>query len=169
MIKKQVTAVAIVLLIVAGIAYITLGSQTAKNKASAINSSSLQSSQPTYPAPQNSPNTIYNQTNSSSGNSTVLFNTSYLAPYTYLIYPGNISSQAKAAMSGFTMSANQLKNGSALITLTFIPLKANQTVLVKPGYKLYFIESSLSDDGFNGESSLSDDGYIIVSPSGYVV
>ena len=131
-------------------------------------------------SPPNSPVSTANNNNVSSNNNntqasspgstnaSMLFSNQPYAPYAYLIYPGTPSSQAQAALSGFTMSTNQLQNGSAMVTLVFIPTSTNQTVILKPGYKLYFIETSMGDDSFGGESSLGDDGYVTVDPNGYV-
>jgi hypothetical protein len=131
------------------------------------------SSAPSSPTSSTNNNNGNNNNNTQAGtpgdtNASLLFSNQPYAPYSYLIYPGTPSPQAQAALSGFNLSTTQLQNGSAMITLVFISTGSNQTVVVKPGYKLYFIETSMGDDSFGGESSLGDDGYVTVDPNGYV-
>lgn len=137
------------------------------------------SSAPNSPTPTANNNNIKNSNNNSnnntqtgppgSTNASLLFSNQPYASYSYLIYPGTPSSQAQAALSGFTISTTQLQNGSAMITLVLVSTGSNSTVILKPGYRLYFIETSFGDDSFGGESSLGDDGYVTVDPNGYVV
>jgi hypothetical protein len=154
---KTVASIIIVVLVVFGLALIaSRGSGPHSSISTTNNNNTNNSSNNTQANPPGSTNT------------SMLFSDQPYAPYSYLIYPGTPSPQSQAALSGFSMSTTQLQNGSARITLTFISTGDNQTMILKQGYKLYFIETSFGDDAFGGESSLGDDGYVIVNPNGYV-
>lgn len=108
--------------------------------------------------------TTGNQTNSSK----LLFANTQYAPYSYLVYPGPLSQQAQAALAGFNLSSTTLQNSSARITLSLIGSNQQQTIVLKPDYKLYIIETTFGDDSFHFDSSLGDDGFVSVDPNGYV-
>ncbi len=107
-----------------------------------------------------------NQTNQSSK---VLFSSSQYAPYSYLISGGNISSQARAALSGFNMTSTSLKNGTRVIVLSVIGTSISKNFTLASGYKLYIIETSFGDDGLHYDASLGDDGFVVTDPNGYIV
>jgi len=46
---------------------------------------------------------------------------------------------------------------------------ANQTFIVKPGYKLYFVEKSRGDDVGGVDANFGDDKGVLVDLNGYVV
>lgn len=114
-------------------------------------------------------NTATTTVASGQNSSKVLFNDTQYARYSYLVYPGNLSQQASVAMTGFGMSATQLANGSSSVTVILNRTGANNTVVLAPGYRLYFVEGALSDDSFDTDSSLGDDAFVVVDSSGYVV
>ncbi len=102
-------------------------------------------------------------------NSTILFSSSQLYPYSYLIYPGTLSSNAKAALSGFTIMNRTLANGSIELFIEEQRYGINQSITLAPNDKLYFIETTFSEDGFGNDGSLSDDGFVAVNSKGYVI
>lgn len=102
-------------------------------------------------------------------NSKILFANTQYAPYSYLAYPGQPSQQAKLALSGFNLTANQLLNGSAKISITIVGTTQSQSLLLMPNYKLYVIETTFGDDSLNFDSSYGDDGFVVVDPNGYIV
>jgi hypothetical protein len=108
-----------------------------------------------------------NSTNVNS--SKVLFSSTNFAPYSYLIYPGVPSSQARAALSGFNMNSTLLQNGTTKVSVSLSGTNQQQSIYMKPGYKLYIIETNFGDDGFNREASLGDDGFVVVDPNGHVM
>lgn len=99
----------------------------------------------------------------------ILFSSTQYAPYSYLIYPGVISQQAKAALAGFNLSTSILKNGSINVTITIKNISQKQSMIIKSGDNLYIVETTFGDDGYNNDYSLGDDGFIIVNSSGYVI
>ncbi len=120
----------------------------------------------TYNNGSSSAITTQNQTANSSK---VLFSGTPYYPYSYLVYPGPISSQAKAALAGFSLNQSQLRNSSSKVTITVTGTSQQQTLVLAPGYRLYLIETTMGDDGFNFDSSFGDDGFVVVDQNGYVV
>ncbi|MDE1874409.1 MAG: hypothetical protein KGI04_04840 [Candidatus Micrarchaeota archaeon] len=112
------------------------------------------------------------QTASNSNNSTatapILFASSQIASYSYLISVQNLSAEAQAALSGYAVQKVLEPDGSMNVTITINASGASQTVTIKPGYKLYVVETSFGDDSGRYDSSFADDGFVIVDPNGYI-
>jgi hypothetical protein len=92
--------------------------------------------------------------------------------YSYQIFPGEITSEAKAALSGFNVVSQVQEDGSAIVTLTANdPEYKDQQYTVKPGEILYFIERSMGDDDVANsiDRYLGDDTAIVVDTKGFVV
>lgn len=159
---KIIISILIVVFVVSGLAFLASRSSVPIRSTSTANNNNISNSN------NNSNNNNTPAGPSGSSNASLLFSNQPYAPYSYLIYPGTPSSPAQAALSGFSISTTQLQNGSAMITLALVSIGGNQTVILKPGFKLYFVETSFGDDSFGGESSLGDDGYVTVDPNGYV-
>ncbi len=99
-----------------------------------------------------------------------LFADSPYKPYAYLISTDTVDTATQQALSGFKLVKQNNADGSQTISLKALESRyADQTYVVKPGEKLYFIETSLSDDPANRELSLSDDTAILVNAQGYAV
>ena len=103
-----------------------------------------------------------------SNTSAVLFSSTPYYQYAYLVSDSPLSSQAKAALAGFNFNNTQLANGTRKITIELAGTSQSQTVMLKPGYKLYIIEATFGDDGYGFDSSLGDDGFVMVNQTGYV-
>jgi hypothetical protein len=159
---KIIISIILVVFVVSGLAFLASKSSAPNSHTSTANNNNVNNS-------DNNSNSTPAGSSGSTNNASLLFSNQPYEPYSYLIYPGTPSSQAQAALSGFTVSTTQLKDGSAMITLVIVSTGGNQTVTLKPGFKLYFVETSFGDDSFGGESSLGDDGYVIVDSNGYVV
>lgn len=101
--------------------------------------------------------------------SRIAFASSQYANYAYLISSANLSQQARAALSGYALTRQQLQNGTVSINIQINGTTTNQTIVLKPGYKLYILETSFGDDGFGHDSSFGDDGFVVVDPNGYIV
>lgn len=112
---------------------------------------------------------VQGPSSTTTGSNAILFSATQYASYSYQIYPGPMSSQARAAFSGYNMSTSTLVNGSVLINITVNGMPNHQSVVVKPNYKLYIIETSMGDDSPNFDSSLGDDGFALVNATGYLV
>ncbi len=144
-----ILAIAVVAVIAAAAVSLALPghSKTAPQQQAAINS--------TQPARANSSGTLFSSTQ--------------VSGYSYQIYPGQISPQARAALTGFNMSQYALANGSEMVNISLSGTNQQQSIVLKPGYKLYIIETTFGDDGYHFDSSLGDDGFVMVDPNGYVV
>lgn len=126
------------------------------------------------PTPQANATTYNNNQNrTTAANQTVnssktLFSRTQYYPYSYVIYPGPISQQAQSALAGFNLTSTVLQNKTTKVTLGIIGTSQFQSMMLKPGYKLYIIETSFGDDAYHFDSSLGDDGFVLVDPNGYI-
>lgn len=152
--SKKIIYSVVAALVVIGLAVVLLGGNHAGNSQS-NNYINTSSQTPVGSTPANTTGTLFSST-----------------PYyqfAYVISNSTISSQAQAALSGFNLTRTQYSNGTVAMGITLIGNGNKQTLDLKPGYKLYIIETSFGDDSFGGESNLGDDGFVEVSPNGYVV
>jgi hypothetical protein len=104
-----------------------------------------------------------------SNQSPVLFADTPYYSYSYQVFPGQLSQQAAAALTGFTLSNSTLSDGSENVTISLSGTSSASTVNLPSGYKLYIIEASYGDDGFNHDSFLGDDQFVEVNSTGYVI
>ncbi len=155
--KRVFAAAAVLVAIVAAAVFALNGSHGTSG--SLINTSSSPS--PSHSSPPSGQGTH----NSSS----TLFSSTPYAPYSYVVYPGPVSSQAQAALAGFNLTATTLANSSALISIALLGSAQSQSLTLQPGYRLYIVEATFGDDGYHFDSSLGDDGFVVVDPNGYVV
>lgn len=114
------------------------------------------------------PNALASSQGPSGNSSKVLLSSTQYAQYAYQAYPGPLSHQARAALSGFNLTYTTLQNSSIAITVRLDGTSQYQNMILAPGYKLYVVEATLGDDGLNFDSSLGDDGFVIVDPNGYL-
>lgn len=90
--------------------------------------------------------------------------------YAYLISGPSLDSNAQAALAGFNYSREVLPDGSENITLIALePQYKGGSFIVKPGQKLFFIETTFGDDAGSGEYNMGDDSAVLVDQDGYVV
>jgi len=89
------------------------------------------------------------------------------------IYPGPISESAKAILTGWNLKTTNLSDGSAQADLIPVGSEATEgdtmhSFVVKPGYKLYFVDLNPSDDKPGMDENTHDDLGILVDGSGIV-
>lgn len=91
------------------------------------------------------------------------------AAYAFQVYPGDLSSTTKQALSGFDVS---VKRAGSTIRVT-VALIGSPQPGVDQTYPaedhVYFVETSLGDDSGNGEFNLGDDGIVITDAQGRIV
>ncbi len=124
------------------------------------------SGKPSLPSGQ--PPQAGNAAQSSGG---TLFADSPYASYAYLISTSPLSAQAKQALTGFNLNVTQNSNGSETYRLTTAKSNyVNQTYILEPGQKLYFIERSLGDDDASTDTDymMGDDAGIVVNADGTI-
>jgi len=98
-----------------------------------------------------------------------LSDTRYWA-YSFLISDDDLDDQTKAALSGFDRKKEILPNGDIKITLKALsPDYQDQNYVLKPGQKLYFIETSMADDPQFKEYNMGDDVAVKVDADGYII
>jgi hypothetical protein len=90
----------------------------------------------------------------------------------YKIFPGDLNADAKKALIGFDMQTKNLPDGSTAVTL--VAKKQGyitQTLTVKQGQSLYFIEKFSLDDNAaeDTDSGMKDDKGVVVDVNGYEV
>ena len=109
-------------------------------------------------------------TNQPSTNTPQLFSSSPISQYAFLISGPTLDQNAQNALAGFNVSKKALPDGSTEVTLTSTNTEyQTQTYTVKPGEKLYFIETMMGDDSNNQEKNLRDDMAVLVDANGYIV
>ena len=90
------------------------------------------------------------------------------AQYSFQVWPGPLSSAAKAAETGLTITVTRTKQGIQVIAGV-----AGQTpapARVYPGgTKVYVVEASLGDDSNNADYNLGDDGVIVTNAAGRIL
>ncbi len=112
--------------------------------------------------------TLTNQSSAQTNNTKTLLNNTAYARFSYQIYPGPLSQAALSAMTGFNMTNTTLQNGSVAVKIAVVGSGQNQTIVLKPGYRLYVVEGSFGDDSIRYDSSFGDDGFVVVDQNGYV-
>ncbi len=168
----QSAAAALVAAVVLGLAFLLGGAGGGspalpqQSIASSSSNAAQQSPAQTSPTP---PSTTPTPAPSAGVPSSVRFDDSPYKRYAFQLYPGEISSQTKRALSGFELSV-QDEGGKVRVTLKALSSQYRdaQTVIDK-GDTAYFIETSMGDDPSGLEQDLGDDGIIVVNPQGYIL
>ncbi len=106
-----------------------------------------------------------------SSSTAILFANSQYASSSYLISTTSTYNAAtQQALKGFQVKKKVLTDGSLQIELIALQSEyPNQTYVVKPGEKLYFVEVSSVDDSVSEDHSPADDHAILVDANGYVL
>ncbi len=89
--------------------------------------------------------------------------------YAFQIYPGDVSSDAKKALSGYQFSVQDQGNKAVLLLKALSSNYKDYQVSVDKGNTAYFVETSMRDDPTNQENNLRDDLVIVVNPEGYIL
>ena len=108
-----------------------------------------------------------------SASTTMKFADQPYAQYAYLIDPANLNAMdaaTKAAVAGFMITAQKAANGTVTVKLTSQNTEYHdQSYILSPGEKLYFIEKNLGDDQNGTERFLGDDTAVVVDQNGTIV
>ncbi len=133
--------------------------------------SNLSPTAKTTPSPSAAPTSSASASPQPSGTATpgpLLSSTAY-ASYTYQLYPGSPSTQARLALAGFSYTAH--RSGSSVAFTLFI--SGGGQAPVKNTYPasdhIYFVEANLGDDSGSAEYNFGDDGLIATDSTGHVV
>ena len=90
----------------------------------------------------------------------------------YLISGATMDAQTKQAITGFDITKKALANGAAEYDLKALKSEyKDQTYVIKPGEKLYFLETFMGDDDVNEnlEKGFRDDMAVVVDANGDMV
>jgi hypothetical protein len=152
--KRNIIIIAVVLIVIVA-AYALWNQNTAPAAAPA-----------TSPAP-----TQTTATNTTSGaplmqSTGVAFSSSPDYARSHEVYP-TMASDAKQALSAFSITTKDLGSGATQVTLTNgAEGYQGQSVVVGPGQSVYFIEKSTGDDSDTEDSSTRDDYLLAVDAQG---
>ncbi|MFB6105408.1 MAG: hypothetical protein ABEJ70_00405 [Halobacteriaceae archaeon] len=92
------------------------------------------------------------------------------ANYAFLISGQTLSPDAKRALDGFARNRTRINDSAVRVTLNPYESRYKRySVVVRDDQKLYFIETSLGDDGPKRETELNDDAPVKVDSNGYVI
>ena len=90
------------------------------------------------------------------------------ASYAFQVWPGVLSSPARAAMTGLAISVHRSGQGIS-VTAGVSGQPATSPALYPSGAKVYVIETSLGDDANDTDYNLGDDGLVVTDSSGRIV
>lgn len=97
-----------------------------------------------------------------------LLSTQSFAQYSFRIWPGVPSAQAKAAMTGLTISVH--KRGTGLLVAAGVTGQAVPAPKFYPGgARVYVIEATLGDDSNSSDYNLGDDGLVVTDARGRIL
>ena len=98
----------------------------------------------------------------------LLSSTAY-GSYTYQLYPGSPSAQARFALAGFSYTAQR---SGASVDFTLYVSGGGQPPIKKTypaSDHIYFVEANLGDDSGSSEYNFGDDGLVATDATGHVV
>ena len=89
------------------------------------------------------------------------------ASYAFQVWPGTLSTAAKQALTGLTVSVHRQPAG--LSVTAGAAGQAAAAHVYPTGARVYVVEASLGDDSGNSDYSLGDDGLVVTDSAGRVV
>ncbi len=93
----------------------------------------------------------------------------WYASRAYQVYPAMPSARTDRALTGFRLSFRDVGPATEEVTVTDLQDNTAQTATFDRSDRLYFIETRLGDDGFDGETNLSDDGFVLTDARGHII
>jgi len=90
------------------------------------------------------------------------------AQYAFRVWPGRLTSQARAAMTGLKVTVRS-KPGGIEVTAGVIGQAATPPVFYATGTRVYVIEAALGDDSGNSDYNLGDDGLVVTDAHDRIV
>lgn len=89
------------------------------------------------------------------------------ARYAFEVWPGPLSSSAKAAMTGLAISVSRTRGG--IRVTAGVVGQTSQAQVYSGGAKVYVVEASLGDDSGNTDYNLGDDALIVTNAVGQIL
>src|SRR5262245_16909220 len=90
------------------------------------------------------------------------------ASYSFRVWPGPVSSAAKAAGTGLTISVR--RHGSGIMVVAGVVGQHPQPARLYPtGTAVYVVEAAMGDDSGNSDYNLGDDGLVVTDSQGRIL
>jgi hypothetical protein len=93
----------------------------------------------------------------------------WYASRAYQVYPAMPSAQMDRVLTGFRLSFQDVSPATEEVAVTNLQDNTTQTATFDRTDRLYFIETRMGDDGFDGETNLSDDGFVLTDAQGRII
>ena len=129
---------------------------------------SLATGSPTTSAPRAATSPAPGADHASRGTAGPLLSSQSYASYAFLVWPGTLSSPARAAMTGLAISVHRSGQGIS-VTAGVSGQPASSPTFFPSGAKVYVIEASLGDDANDTDYNLGDDSLVVTDSSGRIV
>jgi len=85
------------------------------------------------------------------------------------LYPAMTLTTTDRILSGFQIAFHQVNATTEQVQVTNAQDGQTRTATFNRDNHLYFVETRLGDDGFDGETNYGDDGFILTDAGGHVV
>jgi hypothetical protein len=90
------------------------------------------------------------------------------ASYSFRVWPGPVSSAAKAAGTGLTITVR--RHGSGIMVVAGVAGQHPQPARFYPtGTAVYVVEATMGDDSGNSDYNLGDDGLVVTDSQGRIL
>ncbi|HKI21573.1 MAG TPA: hypothetical protein VKA15_27005, partial [Isosphaeraceae bacterium] len=166
---QRIGTVGLAVLAAAAVLAVALGIHGYGNRGLALPAVAASTASPvrSQPAPSPTKGAAVNSTSGSTSSTTspptklgpALSSTQY-AGFTYLIYPGPVSTSAQQAMAGYSIST-QSSGGNVVVAVSAAGSSQTASKKTYPSTdKIYFVEANLGDDSGATELDPSDDGLV---------
>ena len=90
------------------------------------------------------------------------------APYSFVIWPGNPSATAKAALTGLSVNVRRVTSGLS-VTADVNGQPASPAHVYANGARVYIVEATMGDDSGASDYNLGDDGIVVTDARGRII
>jgi hypothetical protein len=102
------------------------------------------------------------------GSAGPLLSSEPFAKASFQVWPGPVSSAAKLALTGLTVTVHKRTSGLS-VTAGVAGQGSGSTKLYVDGARVYIVEASLGDDSGNADYNLGDDGLVVTDAQGRII
>jgi hypothetical protein len=90
------------------------------------------------------------------------------ASYAFQVWPGTLSTAAKQALTGLTVSVRRQLAGLS-VTAGVVGQASASPHVYRTGTRVYVVEASMGDDSGNSDYNMGDDGLVVTDSAGRIV
>jgi hypothetical protein len=90
------------------------------------------------------------------------------ASYAFQVWPGTLSTAAKQALTGLTVSVHPQSAGLS-VTAGVVGQASASPHVYPAGARVYVVEASMGDDSGNSDYNIGDDGLVVTDSTGRIV